>query len=97
MTKKQGKIAEIKKRIIPTLKKYRVSKASIFGSIARGDAIKASDVDILIQPPKEMGLEFVGMKLELEKILKKRVDVITYKGIHPYIKKSILESEVRIL
>jgi len=95
--KKNKKIEEIKRKIIPTLKKYNIKKAGIFGSYARGDFKKNSDVDILIQPPSNMGLEFVGMGIELEKKLKKKVDLITYKYISPYLKKYILEDEIRIL
>jgi len=95
--KRNKKIEEIKRKIIPTLKKYNIKKAGIFGSYARGDFKKNSDVDILIQPPSNMGLEFVGMGIELEKKLKKKVDLITYKYISPYLKKYILEDEIRIL
>lgn len=44
-----------------------------------------------------MGLGFVGMKLELEEKLGKKVDLLTYKSIHPYLKKYILDGEVRII
>jgi len=44
-----------------------------------------------------MGLEFIGMGLELEEKLKKRVDLVTYKGMSPYLKKYILKDEIRIL
>ncbi|MDP3727876.1 MAG: nucleotidyltransferase family protein [bacterium] len=90
-------IKSIRKKIIPILRKNHVKKASLFGSYARGDQKKTSDVDILIEAPKGIGLGFVELKLELEKSLGKRVDLLTYKSIHPYLKKSILESEVRIL
>ena len=99
--KKQKKLSKTLERIkqisVPILKKNKVVKASIFGSYARGENKKTSDVDILIQPPKGMGLGFVGLKLELEEKLGKNVDLITYKYIHPLLKKSILEHEVRIL
>lgn len=87
----------VKEKIVPLLRKYRVKKAGIFGSYARGENKKNSDIDILIEPPKGMGLEFVGLALELEKKLKRKVDLLTYSGISPYFKKSILEHERRIL
>lgn len=90
-------IDKIKNRSLPVLRKYGIVKAGIFGSYARGEQKKGSDIDILIEPPKGMGLEFFGLNLELEKKLGKKVDLITYKYINPLLKKSILENEVRIL
>ena len=84
-------------KIVAILKKNGVTKAGIFGSYARGDAKKKSDIDILIQPPKGMGLKFIGLELELEEKLRRKVDLITYRSISPYLKKYILEDEIRIL
>lgn len=88
----------IKEKIIRILKKHKIKKAGIFGSYARGEQKKNSDVDILIEPAKGMGLlDLSGIKIELEDNLKKKVDVITYRYVHPYIKKSVLENELRII
>jgi len=91
------KIAKIKKPIIEVLKKYGVKKAGIFGSWARGEEKIESDIDILIQPTKNMGIEFVGIKLELEDKLGRKVDLVSYKGINPHLKKYILKDEVKII
>ena len=90
-------LEKIKPKIIEILKKYRVKRAGLFGSYTRGEQRKDSDIDILIEYPKGMGLNFVGIALDLEKTLKKKVDLLTYGGISPYLKKYILEDEVRIL
>ena len=90
-------IEKIKPRIIKVLKKNKIKKAGIFGSYARGKQKKNSDIDILIEPAKGMGLEFVGIKLELENELKRKIDLVTYKGIHPLIKKKVLKEEIRII
>lgn len=90
-------IQSIKKKIVPTLKRYGIKKAGIFGSCARGDQKRGSDVDILVEPPKGIGFGFVGIQFELEKELGRKVDLITYKYLNPLLKKEILESEVRII
>jgi|SRR3989344_3707494 len=90
-------INDIKKKAVPLLKKNGVVKAGIFGSYARGEAGKRSDVDLIIQPPKKLGLGFIGIKLELEKKLGKKVDLLTYKSVHPLLKDYILTDEIRIL
>lgn len=88
---------KIQHDIVPVLKKYGVKKVSLFGSYARGDQTNASDVDLLIEPPRGMGLEFIRLKHELEDNLKKNVDLITYKSINKYLKPYILRFEKPIL
>jgi len=90
-------LAEIKPKIIKVLKKYNIKKAGIFGSFVRGEQKKNSDIDILIEPPHGIGFGFVGIEIELAKALKKKVDLVSYNGISPYLKDKILESEVRII
>jgi len=91
------RIERIKLKALPILKKYGVTKAGIFGSYATGKNKKNSDIDILVEPPKGIGFGFAGIQMELEEKLKKKVHLVTYKYIHPYIKKSILDNEVRII
>jgi len=96
-SKIKRKIKKIKEKITPTLNKNKIKKAGIFGSYALGKEKKNSDIDILIEPPKKIGLGFIKIKFELEAALKKKVDLLSYNGIHPLLKKRILNEEVRIL
>ncbi|MBI3032323.1 nucleotidyltransferase family protein [Candidatus Woesearchaeota archaeon] len=93
------KIATIKKQVIPILKKNDVVKAGIFGSVARGEDKKKSDVDILIKFKGENKslIDLVRLKYELEEKLKRKVDILTYRSINHLIKDQILKEEVRIL
>lgn len=95
--KRDKTITKVKSRVLPVLRKYKIKKAGIFGSYARGEQRKDSDVDILVVPAKGMGFRFAGMELDLEKSLKKKVDLITYKSINKYLRRRILSEEVRIL
>jgi len=92
-------IKNIKKKITPLLKKNKVKKAGIFGSYARGENKKNSDIDFLIEITNKNFslLDLVKLKILMEKILKKKVDLIEYSTIHPMIKKNALKEEVRIL
>jgi predicted nucleotidyltransferase len=79
---------------VPVFQKYHIRKASLFGSYARGEATMESDVDVLIDPPEKMTLfDLAGMKLDLEKTLCKSVDVVTYNGLHPLLKKYVLADQ----
>ena len=98
MRKSNLSITEIKKIVVPILKKNGVVEASIFGSHARGEAKKRSDIDILIrQKGRKSLLDFVQLERELERKLGRKVDLLTYKSIHPYIKKSIYANKIKII
>ncbi len=88
-------------KFIPKIKrvliKNHIKKAGIFGSYVRGEQKKNSDIDILIKPTKNMGFRFFGLQLDLEEALGKRVDLLSYKGIHPGLKQKILREEIRII
>jgi len=92
-------IEKIKKKIIPILKKNKVVRAGIFWSYVRGEQKKSSDIDILIEvKPRPFSLlDLVRLEIELEKKLGVKVDLLTYKGINPHLKKYILSDEVRII
>jgi len=91
-------VEEIKKKILPILKKYGAKKAGVFGSIVRGEAKEDSDIDILVEIESKISLlDFVGLKLELEEALRRKVDLGEYSVIKPVIKDQILSEEVSIL
>lgn len=68
---------------------------AIFGSVAKDQSKKNSDIDILIEFDAKKGLfGFVNLKNYLEDILHSNVDLVTKKGLHPALKERIL-SEAR--
>ena len=94
----KNNVLTIKRAIIPILKSNGVVKAGLFGSYARGDAKKTSDVDILIQFNGRKSLfDLVRLEMYLEKKLGRKVDLVEYSTIHPLLKKQILEEEVRVV
>lgn len=64
-----------------------VLKAYLFGSFVRGEAEEKSDVDILVELDytQPVGLEFVGMKLDLEDLLGREVDLVSSRGLSEFI------------
>lgn len=90
-------VAIIKKKIVPLLKTRGVVKAAVFGSAARGEMHKNSDIDILVQFGKSVGLfELAGLEIELEKKLGRKVDLLTYGGLH-HLLRDIILSEQKII
>ena len=85
-------IAEIQEKIIPILRAYGIKRASIFGSVSRGDVRPNSDVDLLVElGPGPMGLiKYIGLRHKLEDILHRKVDLVSEgyinKFLEPYIR-----------
>ena len=92
-------VVDIKRRIKPILKRHNVKKAAVFGSYARGEEKKKSDIDILIEYEDDSKslLDFVRLKLELEEKLGKKVDLVEYSAIRPRIKNRVLNEQFLIL
>lgn len=91
------KVREVKEKVTPILIKYKIRKAGLFGSVAKNNDRKDSDVDLLVELGDDISLlEFIGIKLELEEALKKKVDLVEYKAIKPLLRDIILKEEVRI-
>jgi len=77
------------------LSSYGVKKAAVFGSYAKNTQTDESDIDILVELGKKMSLlDFVGLKLELEDKLNKKVDLVQYKTLKPSIKDFILKDQL---
>jgi predicted nucleotidyltransferase len=91
-------IGETRHVIIDILRKHEVKRASLFGSVIKGEATEESDIDLLVEFEGEKSLlDLAGLKIELEEILGKKVDVLTYKSLHPLLKEKILGEQEAIL
>lgn len=70
---------------------------AIFGSIAKNESNKSSDVDILVDFDAKMGLfGFADLKFYLEDILHCDVDLVSKRALHPALKKRILNEARQI-
>ncbi|PIY71859.1 hypothetical protein COY87_03950 [Candidatus Roizmanbacteria bacterium CG_4_10_14_0_8_um_filter_33_9] len=88
---------QLSNTIVSILQKYHIKKAAFFGSYARGDFDEKSDIDILFQPPDDMGIGVVSLKRDLESALEKKVDLVSYNGISKYLKEYILGNQKPLL
>ena len=64
-------------------RKYNIKQLAIFGSYSRSEETKNSDLDIMVEFEKSIGIEFIDLANELEKILNIKVDLVSKKGIKP--------------
>jgi len=99
MDKKRRVAEKIGKKIKKILVENNIDKAGIFGSYATGKQGKASDIDILVEINNQRFslVDFIRLKLKLEGVLKKKVDLVEYKTIKPALKKIILNQEIRVI
>lgn len=75
-----------------------VKKAYVFGSYSRDEADENSDLDILVEldHATPIGMKFFSYQDELEQILNKKVDLVTYESLSNYIKPFVDKDKVLI-
>jgi len=82
------------------LKQYPVKRAALFGSAARGEMTEQSDLDMLVKfLPDTRGIEFFGLRVDLEEALGRSVDLITWNALaktKPGFRQRV-ESEARLI
>jgi len=83
--------------ILTIAARYGAKNLRIFGSVARGEASEASDVDVLIKlEPGRSLLDLIAMKQDLEDLLECAVDVVTEDAVSPYIREQVLKEAVSL-
>lgn len=79
-----------------TLKDFGVKSLMLFGSVARDEAQIDSDIDLLVEFDRPVGLfTFVRLKRYLEEILESSVDLGTPDSLKPYLRESVFREAVR--
>ncbi len=77
--------------------KYNVKELGIFGSFARGEQKKTSDVDILVEFSKPIGFfKFLELEERLSKFLGVKVDLVSKRALKPRIGRHILKEVVAV-
>jgi len=75
-----------------------VKRAYLFGSYARDEADKNSDIDILVELDfsVHIGLGFIQMKFDLEELLRRKVDLVSEDGLSKYVKPYVDKDKILI-
>src|SRR5260370_17683708 len=74
-------------------RRYGVKELSVFGSAARGEMVPESDVDIMVEfePGVRTGLiQFESLVEALESLVGRRVDLVTRRGLKPWLRPQVL-------
>lgn len=95
MTKVQRLLTEKHDEILRIAARHGAKNIRLFGSVARGDADAASDVDVLVDmEPGRSLLDMGGLLMDLQDVLGCPVDVVTERGLRPRIRDRVLKEAV---
>lgn len=84
------RVSRHRRRINEIAASYGAAHVRVFGSVARGIETADSDVDLLVDLPKEMGLFDLGrLRRDLENLLNARVDVVPASGLKPEVRAAV--------
>jgi predicted nucleotidyltransferase len=91
-TEDSRKIIEALRALKPRLKRdMGITRLRVFGSVQRGSAGPDSDVDLIADFDVKPDLfDFIGIKLDMEESLGRKVDLFTEQSIDKYIRKRVL-------
>ncbi len=89
---------QIREAVAPACREFNVKRLDAFGSVAKGRATHASDVDLLVEfrePVSRPARSFFGLLHRLEDTLGCEVDLLTLKSIrNPYFKERVIKERV---
>ena len=84
-----------RRQILELARKRGVLSVSVFGSIAKGDEGRDSDIDLLAEPePYCSLLDLISLKHDIEDLTGRKVDVVSRKGLSPYLADQIIKESI---
>jgi predicted nucleotidyltransferase len=91
-------LEQYQKLILPVLQRYFIKRAAFFGSFAKGNSNKNSDVDLLIEPGKGFTMfELLKIESEISNLINRKVDLVEYSALKSSIRDEVLLSAITIL
>ena len=79
-----------------TLRAYHVLHLSVFGSVARDEADENSDIDLLVEFDRPVGMfQFIRLQMFLEETLGRRVDLVTPAALRPELREGVLHDAIQ--
>jgi len=87
----QALLKQKRDQVLETAARYGAYDVRVFGSVARGEADAASDIDLLVKlEPGRSLMDLGGLLYDLQNLLGTSVDVVTEKGLRPRIREQVL-------
>ncbi|MFA5863432.1 MAG: nucleotidyltransferase family protein [Phycisphaerae bacterium] len=95
-TSSRESVIQLLKKNRSRIKKFGVQRLGIFGSISRNEAGVRSDVDILVDFNETTYRKYIDLKSLLEKILGRRVDLLTPPALENRLKDNVLKDLIDV-
>lgn len=80
-----------REKIIEICKRNDISFCALFGSFARGEATKESDIDLLVRFSKPKGFNWLDAAFEIEEVLGRKIDLVTENGLSPHVRDYVMK------
>ncbi len=82
-------------RILRIAARHGARKVRVFGSVARGETRRSSDIDFLVELDEDRSLlDHAALIIDLERLLKRPVDVASERGLRPLVRKQVLKDAI---
>ena len=86
-----------RKKILQIATRHGAHKVRVFGSVARGTARRGSDIDFLVEMDEGRSLlDHAALVLDLERLLKRPVDVASERGLRQPLRKEVLRDAIAL-
>jgi len=93
----RDRIAELQRQIEAAAAEHGARDIRVFGSVVRGDERPDSDIDFLVTlEPGRTLLDLARLELQLERLLGRRVEVVTVQGLREPVRSAALDESVRV-
>jgi predicted nucleotidyltransferase len=90
-------LKEKRDQILAIARQHGARNVRVFGSLARGEGKRDSDLDVLLELESGRSLlDIVAIKQDLEDLLDTKVDVVTENAVSPYIRDQILRQAISL-
>ncbi|MGI5880489.1 MAG: nucleotidyltransferase family protein [Syntrophomonadaceae bacterium] len=78
-------------------RKHGAKTVSVFGSVARRQEQHNSDIDLLVEFDENASLfDLINLKLELEEIYNRKVDIVTPNSLHKKIAAPVMKEAIKL-
>jgi predicted nucleotidyltransferase len=92
-----AQLGRVRHQILAAARRHGATNVRVFGSVARGDADAASDIDFLVDfEPGRSLLDLASLLVELEDLLGRPVDVVTEPGLKSRVRQRVLAEAVAV-
>jgi len=89
--RKNEALVRLRPIVLRVAKEYGARNVRVFGSFARGEQRRTSDLDLLVDLPRESSLfDLAGLKVDLEEAVGRKVDLVLSHSIKPLLRERIL-------